>query len=211
MTTALQTLWREARKLKGFSKGGNRLSGRKALPPLLFLTDPLRTPDPAGVLGHLPKGAGIVFRAFGASDAFAQGRRLAALARRRRVLFFVGADAPLAIALRADGLHLPERKAFRPGWNRRLAGRFIITAAVHGPSAIRRARGAAVDAIVLSPVFPSDSPSAGRPMGPRRFAVLSRRSALPVYALGGVNALNVRRLHRSGATGVAAVSGLIGR
>ena len=187
---------------------GRRASGRKPLPPLLFFTDPARTPDPGAALDRLPRGAGMVYRAFGAPDAVAVGRRLARRARRRGVLFFVGADAALAVAVRADGLHLPERLAGRAGTNRQLGRRFMITAAAHGLPAILRAGRSGVDAIVVSPVFPSASPSAGRPLGPRRFAALVRAAGAPVYALGGVNAVSARQLRRSGAVGLAAVSAL---
>jgi len=199
MTAAMEALWRAARTLR---RPGARW---KRLPPLLFFTDPVRTPRPGAVLAALPRGAGIVFRAFGARGALAEGRTLARLARRRGVKLLVGADAALAAALRADGVHLPERLCGRAGDIARLRRRFLVTGAAHGAAAIRRARRSGVDAVVISPVFPSRSPSAGRPLGPRRFAVLARGAGLPAYALGGVTAANIRRLRGCGAIGVAAI------
>lgn len=201
--TDLNVLWRAARKLE------RPRPSRKTLPPLLFFTDPVRTPVPEHVLARLPRGAGIVFRAFGAVDAVEKAGRLARLARRRGVTFFIGADVALAIAVRADGLHLPERLAHHAGRNRRLRERFILTAAAHGHVAARLARRSGVDAIVLSPVFPSASLSAGRPLGVRRFASLVRTAGAPCYALGGVNARTVRALSGSGAIGIAAVGALV--
>jgi thiamine-phosphate pyrophosphorylase len=195
-----ELLWRTARTL------GRRTRGRKPLPPLLFFTDPARTPHPERTLPTLPRGAGVVFRAFGAPDARERGRRLAALARRHGLIFLVGADAPLARAVRAGGVHLPERLARlsrrlrRPGW--------IVTAAAHSLPALLAARQAGADAAVLSPVFPSRSASAGRPLGPVRFAALVRAAGLPVYALGGVDAQTARRLVGSGAIGLAAIEAL---
>jgi thiamine-phosphate pyrophosphorylase len=146
-----------------------------------------------------------VFRAFGAPDALAVGRRLAALARRRGVMLFVGADVALALALRADGVHLPERAIGRRGDTLRLRRRFRVTGAAHGRAAIRKARLSGIEAVIVSPVFPSDSPSAGVPIGARRFAALARGAGAPIYALGGVNAVSARRLLASGAAGLAAV------
>ncbi|HEY2177706.1 MAG TPA: thiamine phosphate synthase, partial [Caulobacteraceae bacterium] len=74
---AVWQIWRATRRL-----AGRRGRGR-SLPPLLFFTDPSRTPDPAGIAERLPRGAGVVYRAFGAPDALAVGRRLAAVCRRR--------------------------------------------------------------------------------------------------------------------------------
>ena len=186
-----------------------RRPAAKALPPLLFFTDPHRTPEPAAVLARLPRGAGVVFRAFGAPDRLAMGRRLIAIARRRGLVFFVGGDIALATRLRADGLHLPERDTGRSGeiWRRRR--RFILTAAAHSAPAVARARRAGVEAVIVSPVFASNSPSASTPLGTRRFAQIVRHAGLPCYALGGVNRLTARHLTAGCAAGLAAIEGLI--
>jgi thiamine-phosphate pyrophosphorylase len=180
----------------------------KALPRLFFFTDPARVPDPEAVLQRLPRGAGVVYRAFGAPDAVARGRHLARIARRRGLMLLAGADAGLAAAIGADGVHLPERaasaaiglKRARPGW--------IVTAAAHSAAAIVGARRAGSDAVFVSPVFASASPSAGRPLGPLRFAQLVRVARLPVYALGGIDSVTARRVARMRAAGIAAVDGL---
>ena len=125
-------------------------------------------------------------------------------------MFFVGASARLAVALRADGLHLPQRMVGRAGDIRRLARRFIITAAAHDRPAALRAHRSGIRAVVVSPIFPSSSPSAGRPLGPRRFARLARGLDIPAYALGGVDASSGRTLSQTGAVGVAAIGGVIG-
>jgi thiamine-phosphate pyrophosphorylase len=156
-------------------------------------------------MARLPRGAGVVYRAFGAADAVTTGRALRAIARRRRLVFMVGADAGLAARLGADGLHLPERLAGRRGDNARWRRRFLLTAAAHGAAAVRRARGAGVEAVVVSPVFASRSPSAGRAIGPLAFRSLCRTSGLPVYALGGINLASVRRLQGCGAVGLAGI------
>jgi thiamine-phosphate pyrophosphorylase len=185
-----------------------RRAAGKGLPALLFFTDPVRTPAPEAAAGLLPPGAGVVFRAFGDPDAEAAGLRLGRIARARGLKLLAGADEALAARIGADGVHLPERlawrarriKARRPGW--------IVTAAAHSPRAARRARAAGADAVVVSPVFPSRSPSAGTPLGVLRLALLARRAGLPVYALGGVNAATAGRLGGLPLAGLAAVEGL---
>lgn len=115
----------------------------------------------------------------------------------------MGADAKLARAVRADGVHLPERavRGLRPPIG-------LVTAAAHGGRAIRHARLAGVDAVIVAAVFPSRSPSAGRPLGTMRLARLVRGAGLPVIALGGVNARTARRLTGTGVAGIAAVAAL---
>jgi thiamine-phosphate pyrophosphorylase len=196
-------LWRVALRLRA------RAGLRKALPPLLFFTDPLRTPNPERVIARLPRGSGVVYRVFGAPDAATRGRALVSQARRRGVLFLVGADGALASRLSADGVHLPQRLAARAGAIGRLRRRFLVTAAAHDLPAALRARRAGADAIVVSSVFPSTSPTAGRPMGVMRLANLIRRVGAPAYALGGVDARTARLLKGSGAVGVAVVGGML--
>ena len=187
---------------------GRRRRARKALPALLFFTDPARTPNPEAVARRLPPGAAVVFRAFGATDAAERGARLMAVARARKLILLVGADADLARRIGAHGVHLPERlahrarrlKAAHPGW--------IVTAAAHSLVAARRALAAGADAVVVSSVFASRSPSAGPPMGPLRLAILARRAGGPVYALGGVDNEKARLLKDAGLAGLAAVDGL---
>ena len=192
---------------------GRRAAARKrapkgaktALPSLLFFTDPVRTPDPEAIARRLPRGAAVVFRSFGAPDAPARGARLKAIARQRGLVLLIGADAGLAARLGADGVHLPERlahqarrlKAAHPGWT--------VTAAAHSAAAARRALAAGADAVVVSAVFPSRSPSAGPPLGAIRLAILVRRVKGPVYALGGVDNKKARLLKDTGLVGLAAV------
>jgi thiamine-phosphate pyrophosphorylase len=147
-----------------------------------------------------------VFRAFGAADAVERGRRLKAIARARGLRLLVGADAALAARLEAGGLHLPERLAAksrrlrRPGW--------VVTCAAHSLAAVRRAKLAGADAVVVSTIFPSDSPSAGAPIGPVRLALLVRHAGLPVYGLGGINDKTARRLKDVRLIGLAGIDGL---
>ena len=186
---------------------GRRAAGRNPpLPPLLFFTDPARTPDIEAAARRLPRGSAIVYRAFGAPDAEARARRLAQIAAERGLVLLIGADAGLAARVGADGVHLPERMAAcarrlrRPGW--------IVTTAAHDLMAARRGLAAGADAVVVSAIFPSNSPSAGAPIGALRLARLVRAAGGPVYALGGINDKTARRLLPAGLVGLAAVEAI---
>jgi len=202
---SFRSLARVAQRLRGMSGWP-----AQALPALFLITDPQRTPDPLGLLGDLPPGAGVIYRAFGDPAALTMGRSLVAVARRGGLVVLIGADATLAAELGADGVHLPERSV---GAAVRLRSRYpswIITGAAHSETALRRAARVGLDAALLSPAFESRSPSAGRPLGPVRFAKWVRSAQLPVFALGGVNAVTAPRLLASQAFGLAAVDGLVG-
>lgn len=201
----MQRLLRTARTL---GRRGPRLKSGRPLPALWLVTDPARLPDPLAAARRLPAGSGIIYRAFGRPDAIEVGRALATIARRRRLVLLAGADAHLARAIGADGVHLPERLVARSRTLRARDRRWIVTGAAHSSLALRRAQRAGLDAALLSPVFASASPSAGQPLGPVRFAHMVRRAAIPVIALGGVSNETAPGLVSTGASGLAAVDAL---
>ncbi|WP_293907567.1 thiamine phosphate synthase [Phenylobacterium sp.] len=178
---------------------------RKALPALLFFTDPVRTPDPEAVARRLAAGSAIVYRAFGAPDAEARARRLKAIARSRGLTLLIGQDWGLAHRVGADGVHLPERLAHRAGPLKRANPGWIVTSAAHSLAAARRS---GADAVVLSVALPSRSTSAAGALGPIRLAIRVRAAGRAAYALGGINDKTARRLRDSGLIGLAAVEGL---
>jgi thiamine-phosphate pyrophosphorylase len=148
----------------------------------------------------------VIFRGFGREGEGEIALRLAAVARRRNLLLLIGADV---VRAPGAGVHLPERLAHRAAALKRARPGVTITVAAHSVAALLRARRVGADAALLSAVFESASPSAGRPLGPVRFAALVRRAGLPVYALGGVRTKNAPRLLGSGAAGLAMVEGLV--
>ncbi len=176
------------------------------LPPLLFFTDPDRTPRPWETAAQLPVGSGVVFRHFGQVDALKTAQRLRDATLGRGVRLLIGLDAALAEAVGADGVHLPERAlgqaealiAARPDW--------IITGAAHSRAVLETP---GMDACVVSPVFPAGGTSADRPvLGLQTFAEWVQAAPCPIYALGGIDSGNAQGLIGSGACGIAGVSAI---
>lgn len=163
------------------------------LPSALFLTDPKRTPDLLAIAARLPPGWGVVYRHFGAADRYEIGDELARICRRRRLVLLVSADAPLARAIGADGLHWPEAQLAR-----RRGRQFAIeTSSAHSFRTLAQAARLGLEAALLSTVFTSASPSAAGPMGAQRFRRMARAAALPLYALGGIGAGTAGRVAQS--------------
>lgn len=174
------------------------------LPPVLFLTDPSRTPDPLATAKRLPAGWGVIYRHFGAADAAAMASALARICRERGLCFLIAADPQLAMATGADGVHWPHAKAAASRkWQSRFA---LMTASAHSPEELRMLARYPVDAALVSTVFASNSPSARAPLGALRLRTIARNSACPIFALGGVSAGNAARV--AGFSGVAAVDAL---
>ncbi|HVY88998.1 MAG TPA: thiamine phosphate synthase [Hyphomonadaceae bacterium] len=175
----------------------------RALPRAWFLTDPKRTPHPERILEKLPPGLGVIYRHYGVKERFAVGAKLARICRKRRLILLVAADPVLARRIGADGVHWPERR-LRGGLARRSG---LATLSAHSVGAIRRAGQLGADAVFLSPVFASASPSAAGKLGAPTFRRMASGGSLPIYALGGVNAGNASSVmtHAAGWAAIEAV------
>lgn len=203
-----EILWEAANVLARDATRVSRALGRAGpnLPPLLFFTDPERTPKPWETAARLPVGSGVVFRHFGRPDARETALRLREATKARDGLLLIGLDADLAEAVGADGVHLPERAldraeglaTARPDWR--------ITGAAHSPAMLGTA---GLDALILSPVFAAGGASADRPaLGLDTFTAWATVAPCQVYALGGVDSGNAQSLIGSGACGIAGVSAI---
>lgn len=185
----------------------DRLDGPRAgLPGLFCFTDPARTPDLRALAQALPQGAGLIVRTYGLDTIRKQAAELVRIRQQAGGVCLIAAEPELAAEIGADGVHWPE-KWLNASNLRRSHG--LISTSAHSPAALRRAQSLAHLAFV-STVFASASPSAKRPMGAFRLAAHIRRSAIPVYALGGVTTRTIKRLKGLGVSGIGAVSALSG-
>ena len=174
------------------------------LPPVLYLTDPARTPDPVATAQRLPAGWGVVYRHYGHRDAQLVARHLLKVCRRRHLKLLIANDPALALAVRADGVHWPfAERAKARRWRGRVS---LMTASAHSPEQLRALQDAGIDAALLSTAFPSASPSARTALGSLRFRALARAAHLPVYALGGISPHTASRL--APVAGLAAIEGI---
>jgi len=174
------------------------------IPPVLFLTDPARTPDPVRTAARLPQGWGVIYRHFGAPDAGRVAAELAHVCRARKLRLLISADPALAMAVGAAGVHWPHA---RLASSRKWRGAFaLMTASAHSPAELRGIAPYPIDAALVSAVFPSSSPSAGKPLGALKLRQIVQSAPCPVFALGGITAKNAGRV--SGFSGLAAVGSL---
>lgn len=197
-----QQLWQTAKTLALKSRAVSPQA--RTLPPLLYFTDPLRTPDPRPTVRGLPEGAGVVYRHFGAANAADMARDLRQISRDNGLILLIGLDYLLAQDIGADGVHLPERaldlapdlRLSHPNW--------LITGAVHTHKALEQA--AALDACVLSPVFKAGGASSAKAdLGLEAFSALCTRAPCPAYGLGGITAMRAPLMLDTGACGIAGV------
>jgi thiamine-phosphate pyrophosphorylase len=144
----------------------------------------------------------------------------------------VNGDARIARDVGADGVHLGSRTLERseradPDINARAAGsvsdarivcgaRAWISVAAHSDDDVRAAADGHADAVLVSPVFPTRTVSAGlltakeaRGLDALRSARTISAGRVAVYALGGVTPDNARACMKAGADGVAMIRALL--
>ena len=171
------------------------------LPAGWYVTDPARTPAIKETVGNLPRGIGVIFRHFGDAVQLSIARDLAGICREQGRPLLVSADPDLANAIGADGVHWPAKLARRAT---RAAG--LASMSVHNVQELRLSRILGMDAILVSTVFPSDSPSARAAIGLERLARVRQSQGPTIYGLGGIDSSNCERTAKI--AGFAAVSGL---
>ena len=107
----------------------------------------------------------------------------------------------------SDGVHLPARVAAsltqRPLPRTRWVG-----VSCHDANELAHAAAIGADFATLSPVFETPSHADAQPLGWEHFEELVADAAIPVYALGGLEADDIDAAQMAGAQGIAAMRGL---
>lgn len=127
-------------------------------------------------------------------------RRVVELAHACGARVMVNADAGLARAVRADGVHLPAAALMA------LEGRpplDLVGGSCHSAAELARAVALGLDYVLLGPVLPTMSHPGGATLGWDGFAALIRDFPLPVYALGGMAPEQLDTAREAGAHGIA--------
>lgn len=195
---------------RGLARAAARLNLAGAalgsLPPLCLMTDDARLSDPLAAAAALPRGSLVVVRAREDAKRARLASLLAPMARTQNLILLIASDPALAVRAAADGLHLPESmggqashwRAARPSW--------LITVSVHSLRAAGNVKHA--DALFIAPVFATDSHPGREGLSPLRANAIARLSRIPIYALGGIDAANAKRLCGTNYAGLAAISSL---
>lgn len=161
-------------------------------------------------LTHAPRGwAALQYRnkSAGTELRLEQARRLAAVARERRIPFLVNDDVELALAVHADGVHLGREDGDLREARRKLAGRIVGASCYNSLDAARRAAAAGADYVAFGSVFASPTkPHAVR--APLHLFGEARSLGVPLVAIGGITLENAPQVLAAGADALAVLASL---
>jgi len=118
----------------------------------------------------------------------------------------VNADAPTAIALAADGVHLTGQRLAALAQRPPELSDVLVGGSCHNAEGIHQANTLGLDYIVLSPVEPTATHPQAKPLGWAAFAELTSLAKMPVYALGGMTENHLPLAQQWGGQGIAGIS-----
>ncbi|RTZ61022.1 MAG: thiamine phosphate synthase [Gammaproteobacteria bacterium] len=188
--------------------------GKKTIEGLYLLADTSVLQGEAllqAVAAALTAGAKVVQYRDKSSDA--QKRRgeamaLRALCAAHDACFLVNDDAPLALDVGADGVHIGRDDGGMARARAALgADRIVGVSCYNQPELARRAQSQGADYVAFGAFFPSDI----KPHAVRADIALLRDPSLnvPVVAIGGINAENAAPLIANGASAIAVISAVL--
>ncbi len=132
------------------------------------------------------------------------------LCTRYRIPFIINDDVEIALACKADGIHVGQED-LSPSQVRRLVGnQMIIGVSAHSAAEALEAEKQGADYLGAGAMFATATKNNARPLPFQTLQAICRAVSIPVVAIGGINKTNILELSGSGADGVALVSAIFG-
>jgi thiamine-phosphate diphosphorylase len=145
-----------------------------------------------------------------ARDLFEVGRLLRERTLAAGALLFVNDRLDVALALRADGVHLGPDDIPVAAARRHAPAGFLIGYSADEPGAARRAIEEGADYLGCGTVYPtSTKQDAGETIGPTGLASVVRAVAAPVVGIGGITGDRAAEVAATGAAGIAVVGAVM--
>lgn len=127
-----------------------------------------------------------------------------AITRRSDTRLLINGRADIALAVGADGVHLPADGLTADVIRRSFPSDFLIGVSTHSAGEALAAKANGADFVTFGPVF--ESPGKGGAQGMEKLnRVCKLLNTFPVIALGGIDELNYENVVENGASGFAAI------
>ncbi|AAC07326.1 thiamine phosphate synthase [Aquifex aeolicus] len=138
-------------------------------------------------------------------ELYKLAKEVRALTKKYKALLLINERFDIALAVEADGVHLPEQ-SFPPSVVKRVNPNFIVGFSAHSLESAKYAEKEGADFITLSPIFKTSSHPEAQPIGLKTLKEVSEKVNIPVYALGGITWEKIKVCYKNGAYGIAGIS-----
>jgi thiamine-phosphate pyrophosphorylase len=130
------------------------------------------------------------------------------LTLKHKVKFIMNDYIDIAMAVRADGVHLGQDDMPIEEARRVVGNKMIIGISTHNLSQALKAQCHGADYIGFGPMFQTSTKDAGRPKGLRSLRNICSKIKIPVVAIGGISCDNIKDVLDSGADACAIISAI---
>jgi thiamine-phosphate pyrophosphorylase len=185
-------------------------------PPLCLITDEsLGATDivekTAAALGAGCRLVQLRDRRLGTRPLLDLARRLRDLSHRHQALLVVNDRIDIALAVAADGVHLPAAGMATAAARALVGPLALVGRSVHSPGEVAACLQDGADYVHLGPIFDTPSKRAfGKPLGLEILGEAAREAkTMPVFAVGGIKSGCLKAVIRAGATGAAVISAVM--
>ncbi len=139
-----------------------------------------------------------------------EAERLRRAAAERDMVFIVNDRCDLALAVKADGVHLGQTDLPLQLARKLVGDKMLIGISTHNPEQVRRATEEGADYLGFGPIFSTETKANHDPIvGIGGMADVRRLTPLPIFAIGGITPIIVPALRAAGANGVAVASAIL--
>jgi thiamine-phosphate pyrophosphorylase len=144
-------------------------------------------------------------------EFFLQAQAAIEVARPHGVRIIINDRVDLALAVRADGVHLGQDDMPPKAARELLGEKALIGFSTHSPAQASQASTLPIDYLAIGPIFPTSSKNDPDPIVGLAGLEQVRNAVgdLPVVAIGGIFSENIQTVLSGGATCVAVISGVL--
>ena len=143
-------------------------------------------------------------------DAYVEALALRQAAAKAGVLFIINDRCDLALAVDADGVHLGQGDLPLDLAKKVMGPDKLIGISTHNPDQVREATAGKPDYLGFGPIFKPGSKQGHDPVvGLEGLRAMRSLTALPVFAIGGIQIDQAGEVMRAGANGVAIISAIL--
>jgi thiamine-phosphate pyrophosphorylase len=176
----------------------------------LLFTPSLCRRDPWDTLARALEGGVDLVQWRVKADARADLARCMQVCGAAGVALIVNDHVELAVEVGAAGAHVGQEDMPAAAARQRLGDGKLLGVSTHDEAQIHAAQAAGADYVGFGPCYPTSTKGYTEGLGPARAAAAARSTTLPLFALGGIDALRARELVAAGCARVAVSSAILG-
>ena len=122
----------------------------------------------------------------------------------------INSDIEIALACKADGVHLPSSGFSVTAARKTLGANALIGLSTHSVEEAKKATTEGADFITFGPAYHTESKAQyGAPVGIEKLTEVAEQVGLPIFGLGGINRARVLEVLTAGARGVGLISAIM--